>query len=1200
MEYRVLGRLEVLADGVRIDVGSRQQRVILAMLLVNANQVVPTDLILEELWPDDPNSKENALWVYISRLRSALEPNRAPRAESTILVTRDHGYSLVVDPNALDALRFERAVESATALVPTDPSAASQILRGCLAEWRGEPYEDFAYNEFVQAEIARLDRLRARAVEARLDAELALGLHREVLGELEALARSDPYNERLIELLMLALYRSGQQAAALRAYQQYRRAAGEELGIEPSPVLARLEEQILLHDTRIEGPSRLAQNANLAEDVVNPFKGLHAFTEADVATFFGRDRLVADMVRRVAADNRLVALVGSSGSGKSSCVRAGFIPALRKGVLPDSQQWLIAQMVPGARPFVELEAALLRSTLDSPDSLGDQLNAGDDGLLRAALRLLPGGAGRLVLVIDQFEELFTLVSDTAVQDRFIRTLDVALEDPHNRVLVVITLRADFYDRPLAHSSFGSRMGRGVVNVTPMTPAEFEDAAVQPAALAGVTLSPALMARLLTDVAGETGGLPLFQYVLTELFDRRSSDVLSIAEYEGIGGVSGAMSRRAEELYQSLDATEQSACRQLFLRLVTITSAATWTRRRVGANEILGIVDDAVDLQSVLDRFAAHRLLTFDRDLVSGSPTVELAHEALLGEWQRLTEWIDEGRVDVVQHARFVIAMAEWSASGEKADYLLSGERLADYSAWVKTSALRINVAERRFLETSRAGDTEHRIAEEERSAREELLGQRARRRLQGLAVGGLLLAVILTSIAIATFAGNPPAIAVVHGLPGDFGVNDLMVAGSAEAELSLDSDITRVEPLIDPAESLRTLAESGMDLIVVSSNFDADIAEVALDYPDVRFVALDPVTLHVRAANITKIHFASETSGFLAGVAAALSTETRSVAFIGSNQTFVTEKARAGFEQGVRYIDQSIVVRSTYLGPTDGAVISSRTARSLAVMVATEMYGAGVDVIYHNAGSASDGILQAAVEMSSEQHRWYIGNDVDEWLTHGEVERRHILTSAFKRFDSAVGYSVDEFLGGTLAPGAQVLGLDAAGVGLSNRGNHLDAVFGELQNIQGEVAFGHIPVSDLVTTKPEFQYSADVVIELEMTEFGCTPTVSHGGAMLDDGRIRVEPDSVVLLEISNATDRIGGLAVHEVEPEVGLDQIIEEVAKAVIPASSRSVISSTLVAPRESSSSSVVVLGRVMVLNCFLGQPDDPGNAFPAALLSQN
>ena len=272
--------------------------------------------------------------------------------------------------------------------------------------------------------------------------------------------------------------------------------------------------------------------------MASPFKGLHAFQEIDAADFFGRDRLVADVVSRLRGGIRLVALVGPSGSGKSSVVRAGVVPALRKGSLPGSNEWLIASMIPGAHPMMELEAALLRSTLDAPDTLDAQLADPELGLLRAALRLLPQDRSRLVLVIDQFEELFTLVADEDERRRFLENLVAAIDDPYGRVLIVLTLRADSYYRPLSYGKFAERLGAGVVNVVPLTTDELWAAAAEPASRQRGHFEPALLAELLKDVVGQPGALPLFQYTLTELFDVRVGDRLTVASYGAIGGPRG--------------------------------------------------------------------------------------------------------------------------------------------------------------------------------------------------------------------------------------------------------------------------------------------------------------------------------------------------------------------------------------------------------------------------------------------------------------------------------------------------------------------------------------------------------------------------------------------------------------------------------------------------------------------------------------
>jgi basic membrane lipoprotein Med (substrate-binding protein (PBP1-ABC) superfamily)/DNA-binding SARP family transcriptional activator len=1196
MEYRILGPIEVLEGGVPVDIGSRQQRALLALLIVNVNRVVSTERILEEFWPDDPEGKEKTLWVYISRLRSTLEPGREARSRNTVLITRDHGYSLHVDPDDIDAHRFERTVEHGRTLVSDDPVAASTDLREALALWRGDALEDFAYDEFAQAEIARLEELRLVATEDRIDADLRSGLHRDTIGELVGIAREYPLRERPVSLLMTALYCSGRQADALRAFQVYRRTIGEELGIEPSPELSRLEEQVLLHDPRLAPVS--TDGALLATtETTNPFKGLQAFSEADVATFFGRDRLITDIVRRLSGNRNLLALIGASGSGKSSVLRAGLIPAIRKGAVGDHESWLIAQMVPGARPFTELEAALLRSTLDSPDSLAELLDHPEDGLQRAALRLLREGSGRLLLVIDQFEELFTLVESEGERSRFIRNLEVALGDPHGRIVVVIALRADFYDRPLEYATFANLLSEGVVNTVPLSPDELEAAAERPAAIAGVQLEPTLLSRLLTDVAGQSGGLPLFQYALTELFDRRSGELLTASVYREMGGVQGAITRRAEELFGTLDVDEQEACKQLFLRLVTIIDADAWSRRRVAASEIVTIAVDTVHLQTVLDMFGSFRLLTFDRDHASGSPTVEVAHEALLWEWDRLRAWIEDGREDLLRHARFTTALTEWRTSGDKVDYLLSGDRLADYEQWARDSTLRLSTPEQRFLDASIDRREEQLQSEAQRSARESKLDRQSRRRLWGLAGGGALFAAVVVGVLIAVFGGDSPRIVLVHGVEGDFGINDLMIAGADAVERELDIEIERLEPLIDPEADLRHLVETGAALIIVGREFDLAMERVAPDYPEVRFVAIDPVFVHIELPSLTEFHFAVQDSAFLAGAAAARTSGTGVIGFVGGLQTLPAETSRTGFEQGALFADPDVTVVSRYLGPVENPLATAKTRPDLAFELSTAIFEGGADVIFHDAGESGSGVLHAAREMSTSRQLWVIGSDTDEYqITTSEIDRSHILSSTIKRYDSAVVDAVSAFLEGTLESGEVVLGLDDDAVGLSRSGDYLKDIDGFLKILDGEVAFGHVNVLGNSIVGPQWQSEPDVTIRLDMTDTSCM-VETDGDSELLDGRVRVERGTVVVFEYINRTDGVGGVSLRTVPPGVSLAELNEE-AKVGIPASFGDMLAISFVEPGATTSVAAVMAGSPFVPNCFVFDRTDADVDFPAMIVS--
>ena len=246
MEFRILGPLEVWDDGGEVSLGGPKPRALLAVLLLHPNEVVPTDRLIDELWGDDsPEDATAALRVNVSRLRKALPQD--------VLTTRSPGYVIRVEPDELDLHRFERLVDEARGLLARGlGSDASERLRDALALWRGPALADFVYESFAQPAIARLEEIRLAAVELRVDADLALGRHDEVVAELEALVAEHPLREHLRMFLMTALYRAGRQANALDVYQGARRALVDELGIEPSPALQKLERAILRQDPALD------------------------------------------------------------------------------------------------------------------------------------------------------------------------------------------------------------------------------------------------------------------------------------------------------------------------------------------------------------------------------------------------------------------------------------------------------------------------------------------------------------------------------------------------------------------------------------------------------------------------------------------------------------------------------------------------------------------------------------------------------------------------------------------------------------------------------------------------------------------------------------------------------------------------------------------------------------------------------------
>ena len=362
--------------------------------------------------------------------------------------------------------------------------------------------------------------------------------------------------------------------------------------------------------------------------------------------------------------SRFLAVVGPSGSGKSSAVKAGLVPTLRAGALPGSEDWFITDFIPGAQPWQKLEEALLRVAINPPDDLLEVLQDGNRGLVRAVRAILPDdGQTELLLVVDQFEELFTQVNDEEVRSGFLESLVEAVLDPQSPLRVVTTLRADFTDRPLGYVDFGDIMRQRTVIYTAHDLRRVGGGHYpgRPEGV-GVTLEPGLAATIVRDVGDQPGTLPLLQYALTELFEQRDGRVLTLSAYQDSGGVKGALGRRAEKIYDELNEESKSLARQLFLRLVAIGEGIEDTRRRVLRSELEAIATadqrpqtaDEIsdfgfrisDLSSVVDSYGSARLLTFDRDPATRGPTVEVAHEALLREWERLRIWLDESRDDV--------------------------------------------------------------------------------------------------------------------------------------------------------------------------------------------------------------------------------------------------------------------------------------------------------------------------------------------------------------------------------------------------------------------------------------------------------------------------------------------------------------------------------------------------------------------------
>ena len=477
----------------------------------------------------------------------------------------------------------------------------------------------------------------------------------------------------------------------------------------------------------------------------NPYKGLEPFDEVDTADFYGRDDVVDSLLGGVASRG-LVAVVGASGSGKSSVVRAGLISALRDGAIAGSEEWFIVTMVPGTDPFDEFHIGLRDAAVGST---GVPEHEGSRELRDAFAIALDSRNSRALLIIDQFEELFSPSVSVDTRERFFDNVVDLTRDPSHRVRVVVTMRADFSDRPLAHPGFGELFARSSYLLAPMRPEQVEEVIRGPAGRVGVQVEPGLISEIIRDVANAPAYLPLLQYILSELFERRTEDRLTVQAYRSLGGVEGVLERQAETTFSTLSDGAKRACRQLFLRMVHLGDHGEQTRRRMPLTEVSGLGDRG-DVDKALEAFSAARLLTYDRDPVSRTPTVEVAHETVIARWTRYRVWIDEARSDLLAHRRLSSAAETWIESGEDSSYLLTGGPLTAALDLSGSERVLLNVVETRFVEESRRAEESHRKAEEERRRKEAALQQRSRRRLM-IGVGIAFIAVVVGTLALFAF-----------------------------------------------------------------------------------------------------------------------------------------------------------------------------------------------------------------------------------------------------------------------------------------------------------------------------------------------------------------------------------------------------------------------------------------------------------------
>lgn len=722
MEFGVLGPIVVTAGDQALPLRSAKQRILLGMLLSHANTSVSQQRLVEALWDVPPASAGENLRLYVYQLRRAL-------GDGDRITRHPFGYAMTVHSGELDAQRFDDgAVEGGRALAAGDAARASELMTAALSLWRGPAYGDLAETPMIRQAALRLEEARLRVTEQRVTADLKLGRHAELVSELADLGHAHPYREGVRALLMIALYGTGRQAEALEVFRETRALLVEQLGVEPGPELQQLHNAMLRGDERLARPGRdwlaIAEPPQAIDTETCPYQGLTAFQPDRQEWFFGRSQLVERLVGRVERCP-VVGVFGASGSGKSSLLRAGLL-----GTIGTTGRWRSMLMTPTERPLEALGAQLAKLSGLDAQRLREQL-ADDPATLDITVRnVLAAGPqeARALLVVDQFEEVFTLCADGEERARFIGALLDAALGPHRRTTVVLGVRADFLAHVTQYPNLVAALDEeATLLVGPPAPADLREIIVRPAARAGLSVDADLLATVTADTGEEPGALPLLSHALLETWSNRSGQTLTLSAYQASGGVHGAIAQTAEREYDELNEQEQQASRRIFLRLTALGEGTEDTRRPISRAELDGVADPPVT-DGVLDRLAEARLI------VLGEGTVEVAHEALIRAWPRLHRWLSDDRANLLVHRRLTDSAHTWQELDRDPGALYRGARLLTAGTWVDEHPQELNQLETAFMTASRAlEDAEHGAA------------RRRSRRLHRL-VAGLAIMLVLAVV----------------------------------------------------------------------------------------------------------------------------------------------------------------------------------------------------------------------------------------------------------------------------------------------------------------------------------------------------------------------------------------------------------------------------------------------------------------------
>ncbi|MBC7875923.1 MAG: PD40 domain-containing protein [Anaerolineales bacterium] len=508
-----------------------------------------------------------------------------------------------------------------------------------------------------------------------------------------------------------------------------------------------------------------------------PYKGLDVFEEEDAELFFGREKLVDNLVSRV-KESRTVFITGPSGSGKSSLVRAGLLHALKQGAIKNSDKWLYETIKPGRNPLEALAFAFSR--LKSPE-LGNYFsqNIHQPNVLDECTEsvLSERKDQRLVLFIDQFEEIFTQVSK-GITDAFLQLITNSVSKQNGRVIILFCMRSDFLPNCATYPELNTLLSQQFIQIGAMQSNELVSAIAQPALRVGLRIDPDLVAQIINDMKGEPGALPLMQFALKELFDIEQAKggliALALSDYLKHGGIDEALERHADNSLAKLSGHEQQLARNIFSALIEIGRGTQDTRRTALFEELIPASTSENEIEIIVQKLADARLVTTDEQ--AGKDTITISHEKLIDAWPWLKKLVNENREVIALQNEINSAAKEWEEHKRDISYLYTGARLLNADEQVKKQNLNLNQLAREFVKA----------------------GQARKRRSQGLLFSGFSVVLIVSIIVSVLFRNQALATQVANNE-----VNAQIEIAEANAEKAQkQAEIALARQLASQAQSI--------------------------------------------------------------------------------------------------------------------------------------------------------------------------------------------------------------------------------------------------------------------------------------------------------------------------------------------------------------------------------------------------------------